>query len=36
MDGLEVALKGGQMGPVDFFGMIERGRPLVDDGVTNR
>ena len=28
MDGLEVALKGGQMGPVDFFGMIERGRPL--------
>ena len=27
IDGLEVALKGGQMGPVDFFGMIERGRP---------
>lgn len=32
LDGLEVALKGGQMGPVDFFGMIERGRPL-EDGV---
>ncbi len=27
LDGLEVALKGGQMGPVDFFGLIERGRP---------
>ncbi len=27
IDGLEVALKGGQMGPVDFFGLIERGRP---------
>ena len=27
MDGLEVALKGGQMGPVDFFGMVEVGRP---------
>lgn len=27
IDGLEVALKGGQMGPLDFFGMIERGRP---------
>jgi uncharacterized protein YgbK (DUF1537 family) len=35
LDGLEVALKGGQMGPVDFFGMIERGRPLAD-GVTGR
>jgi uncharacterized protein YgbK (DUF1537 family) len=32
LDGLEVALKGGQMGPVDYFGMIERGRPL-EDGV---
>lgn len=30
LDGLEVALKGGQMGPVDYFGMIERGRPLVE------
>jgi 3-oxoisoapionate kinase len=27
LDGLEVALKGGQMGPLDFFGLIERGRP---------
>ena len=27
IDGLEVALKGGQMGPLDFFGLIERGRP---------
>ena len=27
IDGLEVALKGGQMGPSDFFGLIERGRP---------
>ena len=27
------ALKGGQMGPPDYFGMIERGRPL-DDGVS--
>jgi uncharacterized protein YgbK (DUF1537 family) len=26
LDGLEVALKGGQMGPLDFFGLIERGR----------
>jgi uncharacterized protein YgbK (DUF1537 family) len=32
LDGLEVALKGGQMGPVDYFGMIERGRPL-ENGV---
>jgi len=32
LDGLEVALKGGQMGPVNYFGMIERGRPL-EDGV---
>lgn len=32
LDGLEVALKGGQMGPLDYFGMIERGRPL-EDGV---
>jgi uncharacterized protein YgbK (DUF1537 family) len=30
LDGLVVALKGGQMGPVDYFGMIERGRPLVE------
>ena len=35
IDGLEVALKGGQMGPVDYFGMIERGRPQ-QDGVTGR
>ena len=35
LDGLQVALKGGQMGPVDFFGMIERGRPL-QHGVTGR
>jgi len=35
IDGLEVALKGGQMGPVDFFGMIERGRPL-ENGVRGR
>jgi uncharacterized protein YgbK (DUF1537 family) len=28
IDGLEVALKGGQMGPLDYFSMIERGRPL--------
>jgi uncharacterized protein YgbK (DUF1537 family) len=34
-DGLEVALKGGQMGPVDFFGMIERGSPR-QDGVMAR
>jgi 3-oxoisoapionate kinase len=27
LDGLEVALKGGQMGPLDFFGLIESGRP---------
>ena len=35
IDGLEVALKGGQMGPVDYFGMIERGRPQ-QDGVRGR
>ena len=35
IDGLEVALKGGQMGPVDFFGMIERGSPR-QDGVKPR
>lgn len=29
IDGLEVALKGGQMGPVDYFGLIERGRPTA-------
>ncbi|MCB1486947.1 MAG: four-carbon acid sugar kinase family protein [Bauldia sp.] len=28
LDGIEIALKGGQMGPVDFFGMVENGRPL--------
>jgi uncharacterized protein YgbK (DUF1537 family) len=28
LDGLEVALKGGQMGPLDFFGLVERGRPM--------
>ncbi len=31
LDGLEVALKGGQMGPVDFFGLIERGRPHTEE-----
>lgn len=35
IDGLEVSLKGGQMGPVDFFGMIERGTPR-QDGVKAR
>lgn len=35
LDGLQVALKGGQMGPVDYFGMIERGRPL-ENGVMGR
>jgi uncharacterized protein YgbK (DUF1537 family) len=30
VDGLEVALKGGQMGPVDFFGMVARGAPRQD------
>ncbi|HET7715148.1 MAG TPA: four-carbon acid sugar kinase family protein [Bauldia sp.] len=35
IEGLEVALKGGQMGPLDYFGMIERGRPQLD-GVTRR
>jgi len=35
IDGLEVALKGGQMGPPDFFAMIERGRPL-EHGVNRR
>ena len=35
LDGLQVALKGGQMGPEDFFGMIERGRPL-ENGATGR
>jgi uncharacterized protein YgbK (DUF1537 family) len=31
IDGLEVALKGGQMGPLDFFGLIERGRPQDEE-----
>jgi len=31
LDGLEVALKGGQMGPIDFFGLIERGRPHTEE-----
>jgi 3-oxoisoapionate kinase len=31
VDGLEVALKGGQMGPLDFFGLIERGRPQGEE-----
>jgi uncharacterized protein YgbK (DUF1537 family) len=35
IDGLEVALKGGQMGPADFFGMIERGQPQ-QHGVNGR
>lgn len=28
LDGLEVALKGGQMGPLDFFGLVERGQAI--------
>jgi uncharacterized protein YgbK (DUF1537 family) len=35
IDGLEVALKGGQMGPLDYFGMIERGFAR-QDGVNGR
>lgn len=27
LDGIEIALKGGQMGPVDYFSMIAAGRP---------
>jgi len=27
LDGIEIALKGGQMGPVDYFSMIAGGRP---------
>lgn len=31
VDGLEVALKGGQMGPIDYFGLVERGRPADEE-----
>jgi 3-oxoisoapionate kinase len=32
LDGLEVALKGGQMGPIDYFGLIAAGRPTSREG----
>jgi uncharacterized protein YgbK (DUF1537 family) len=31
IDGLEVALKGGQMGPLPYFGLVEQGRPLAEE-----
>jgi len=31
LDGLEVALKGGQMGPTDYFGLIAHGRPAATE-----
>jgi 3-oxoisoapionate kinase len=29
-DGLEIVLKGGQIGTPSFFGSVLRGRPLID------
>lgn len=31
-DGIEVALKGGQMGPIDYFGRVASGRPTTARG----
>ncbi len=31
LDGLEVALKGGQMGPLQYFGLVENGRPFCEE-----
>jgi 3-oxoisoapionate kinase len=34
MDGFEIALKGGQMGEIDFFGSVRAGRAATLGGTT--